>query len=160
MYIKESQNHVIHHLNGDQCINEPKTHSTTPLYRGFSSDITFNIGDHITLSQIGQHFTTDLNVAYDFAQGSSSFTGQPAWVLALDTPVMGVDIYNTYMTYYSDDEEYQSYRRMVEQEKEFFVTQLITLEIVRITETTQLYPVYMLETKLVKGDVHDGSSLI
>ena len=49
---------------------------------------------------------------------------------------------------------------MVEDEKEFFVTQPVTLEIVRITETTQLYPVYMLETKLVKGEVNDRSSLI
>lgn len=160
MYIKESQNHVIHHLNGDQCINEPKTHSTTPLYRGFSSDITFNIGDHITLSQIGQHFTTDLNVAYDFAQGASSFRNQAAYVITINNPVRGVNIYDVYMTYYGDDKEYQSYRRMVEDEKEFFVTQPVTLEIVRITETTQLYPVYMLETKLVKGDVHDRSSLI
>ena len=154
------QTKVINHLNGDNVLNGPQTKSKRTLYRGFSSNIQFQTGDHVALSQIGQHFTTDLNVAYDFAQGSSSFTGQPAWVLALDTPVMGVDIYDTYMTYYSDDEEYQSYRRMVEQEKEFFVTQLITLEIVRITETTQLYPVYMLETKLVKGDVHDRSSLI
>lgn len=151
---------VISHLNGDKNLTEPQTKSKRTLYRGFSSDIRFQIGDYVALSQIGQHFTTDLNVAYDFAQGSSSFTGQPAWVLALDTPVIGVDIYDTYMTYYSDDEEYQSYRRMVEQEKEFFVTQPVTLEIVRITETTQLYPVYMLETKLVKGDVHDRSSLI
>lgn len=151
---------VINHLNGDKNLTEPQTKSKRTLYRGFSSDIAFNIGDHVSLSQIGQHFTTDLNVAYDFAQGSSSFTGQPAWVLALDTPVMGVDIYDTYMTYYSDDEEYQSYRRMVENEKEFFVTQLVTLEIVRITETTQLYPVYLLETKVVKGDVNDCSSLI
>lgn len=156
----DTKTKVINHLNGDQCINEPQTKSKRTLYRGFASSIAFNIGDHVSLSQIGQHFTTDLNVAYDFAQGSSSFTGQPAWVLALDTPVMGVDIYDTYMTYYSDDEEYQSYRRMVENEKEFFVTQPVTLEIVRITETTQLYPVYMLETKLVKGDVHDRSSLI
>lgn len=156
----DTKTKVINHLNGDQCINEPQTKSKRTLYRGFSSDIQFQIGDYVALSQIGQHFTTDLNVAYDFAQGSSSFTGQSAWVLALDTPVMGVDIYDTYMTYYSDDEEYQSYRRMVENEKEFFVTQLVTLEIVRITETTQLYPVYLLETKVVKGDVNDCSCLI
>lgn len=156
----DTKTKVINHLNGDNVLNGPQTKSKRTLYRGFSSNIQFQTGDHVALSQIGQHFTTDLNVAYDFAQGSSSFTGQPAWVLALDTPVMGVDIYDTYMTYYSDDEEYQSYRRMVENEKEFFVTQLVTLEIVRITETTQLYPVYLLETKVVKGDVNDCSSLI
>ena len=156
----DTKTKVINHLNGDNVLNGPQTKSKRTLYRGFSSNIQFQTGDHVSLSQIGQHFTTDLNVAYDFAQGSSRFTGQPAWVLALDTPVMGVDIYDTYMTYYSDDEEYQSYRRMVENEKEFFVTQLVTLEIVRITETTQLYPVYLLETKVVKGDVNDCSSLI
>ena len=154
------QTKVINHLNGDQCINEPETKSKKPLYRGFSSNTQFQTGDHVALSQIGQHFTTDLNVAYDFAQGSSSFTDQPAWVITLDESVSGIDIYDTYMTYYSDDEEYQSYRRMVEDEKEFFVTQPVTLEIVRITETTQLYPVYMLETKLVKGEVNDHSRFI
>lgn len=156
----DTKTKVINHLNGDKSLTEPQTKSRRTLYRGFSSDISFNIGDHVSLSQIGQHFTTDLNVAYDFAQGSSSFTDQPAWVITIDESVSCIDIYNTYMTYYSDDEEYQSYRRMVEDEKEFFVTQPVTLEIVRITETTQLYPVYILETKLVKGDVNDCSSLI
>lgn len=156
----DTKTKVIDHLNGHKSLTEPQTTSKRTLYRGFSSDIQFQTGDHVALSQIGQHFTTDLNVAYDFAQGSSSFTGQPAWVLALDTPVKGVDIYDTYMTHYSDNEEYQSYRRMVENEKEFFVTQPVTLEIIRITETTQLYPVYLLETKVVKGDVNDRSSLI
>lgn len=156
----DTKTKVINHLNGDNVLNGPQTKSKRTLYRGFSSNIQFQTGDHVALSQIGQHFTTDLNVAYDFAQGSSSFTGQPAWVLTFDESVSGIDIYDTYMTHYCHDEEYQSYRRMVEQEKEFFVTQLITLEIVRITETTQPYPVYMLETKLVKGDVHDRSSLI
>lgn len=156
----DTKTKVINHLNGDNVLNGPQTKSKRTLYRGFSSNIQIQTGDHVALSQIGQHFTTDLNVAYDFAQGSSSFTGQPAWVLTFDESVSGIDIYDTYMTYYSDDKEYQSYRRMVEDEKEFFVTQPVTLEIVRITETTQLYPVYMLETKLVKGDVNDGSSLI
>lgn len=151
---------VINHLNGDQCINEPKTTSTQTLYRGFASDINFQIGDHISLSQIGQHFTSDLDVAYDFAQGASSFRNQPAYVITINNPVRGVDIYDVYMTYYGDDEEYHEYRRMVEQEKEFYVTQPITLEVIQITETTQLYPVYYIETKCVKGEVNDHCCLI
>ena len=46
------QTKVINHLNGDKNLTEPQTKSKRTLYRGFSSNIQFQTGDHVALSQL------------------------------------------------------------------------------------------------------------
>ena len=144
------QNLILKHLDGEDFLTEPVTMSESTLYRGFSSNLDYNIGQELSIRDIGHHFTYKKDVAHDFAHGSSTYHDQKPWLVILDDCVSGIDIKQVFNEHVSCSEQYDLYKNLAD-ENEFYVPNYNFI-IRDIKQEEYLYPINIMFLKL-KGDL-------
>ena len=82
------------HLNNDQKLPDdfPKSETSMELFRGFASDMNFQVGDIINLEYIGNHWSYDPTIASDFARGPSSMEEKHLVVVQISNKIRGISI--------------------------------------------------------------------
>ena len=145
------QNCILKHLDGEDFLTEPVTMSESTLYRGFSSNLDYNIGQEVSIRDIGHHFTYKKDVAHDFAHGSSTYHDQKPWLVILNDCVSGIDIKQVFNEHVSCSEQYDLYKNLAD-ENEFYVLKNYNFVIMDIKQEEYLYPINIMFLKL-KGDL-------
>ena len=141
------QNLILKHLDGEDFLTEPVTMSESTLYRGFSSNLEYKIGQELSIRDIGHHFTYKKDVAHDFAHGSSTCYDQKPWLVIIDDFVSGIDIEKVFNDYITCSEQYSLYKNLAD-ENEFYVLKNYNFIIMDIKQEEYLYPLNIMFLKL------------